>query len=131
MEAYDEETWKNYDSFNVTITCRHEDLGDGYKESMKNQIQKLSKFYANIIDANVTLDKQNSNYKVEILLHVPGSVISAKYEDFNHTKAFDSAIDKVKTQVKKLKSKVVDHRKSTLQSVIEPGESEEFEEFEE
>ena len=121
---------KSAETFNVAITCRHEDFGDGFKESIKNQLQKLSKFHSNIIDANVTLDKQNSSFKVEILLHVPGSVITANYEDFNQVKAFDSAIEKVKTQIKKHKSKVMDHRYSIPQPLIETEEAEEAEEFE-
>lgn len=121
---------KSTENFNVAITCRHEEFGDGFKELIQRQLHKLSKFHSNIIDATVTIDKQNSNFRVEILLHVPGSVITAAYEDYNHIKAFDSAIEKVKTQIKKLKSKVIDHRISVPLIVAETEESEEFDDFE-
>ena len=121
---------KNAEDFNLVITCRHADFGDGFKGSIKKQLLKLTKFHKNIIDANVILDKQNSNYKVEILLRVPGSIISATNVDFNYIKAFDLAVDKVKVQIKKHRSKVVDHRKTTPLSVLETQESEEFDDIE-
>jgi len=119
---------KNATDFNVLITCRHEDFTDDFKKSINNQLQKLSKFYSNIIDANVIIDKQNANFRVEISLHVPGSVITATGEDYNCKKAIDSTIRKVERQIKKLKSKVVDHRVSPLTSIVE--EEEESEEIE-
>ena len=51
--------------------------------------------------------------------------------DFKYEKALDLAIEKVKTQLKKLKSKVMDHRKPIPPQVIESEESEETEESEE
>jgi len=101
---------KNTENFNVTITCRHNDFSDNFKEAAKNDILKLSRYYSQIIDAYLIIDKQNSNYKVEISLHVPGTIITAKNEDYNHKKAVDSVIEKAKVQLKKLKSKIVEHR---------------------
>ena len=121
---------KNATDFNVSITCRHEDFSDGFKKSINNQLQKLSKFYSNIIDANVIIDKQNTSFRVEISLHVPGLVITATDEDYNHKKAIDSAINKVERQIKKLKSKVVDHRASPPATVVKVEESEEIDDFE-
>ena len=121
---------ENATNFNVTITCRHEDFTDCFKKSIDNQLQKLSKFYSNIIKANVIIDKQNTNFRVEISLHVPGSVITATDEDYNYKKAIDSTIRKVERQIKKLKSKVVDHRVLPLTSIVEEEESEEIEDSE-
>jgi len=121
---------KNVNDFNVSITCRHEEFTDGFKKSINNQLQKLSKFYSNIIKANVIIDKQNTSFRVEISLHVPGSVITATDEDYNHKKAIDSTIEKVESQIKKLKSKVVDHKALPLTAVVEVEESEEIDNFE-
>ena len=96
----------NYD-FNVSITCRHEECNFDFKESIKKQIQKLSKYYSHIIDSTVIIDKQNSSFKVEISLKVPGLVITAKHEDYDRIKALDTSFEKVKIQLKKLKSKNV------------------------
>ena len=121
---------KNTNDFNVSITCRHEEFTDDFKKSINNQLQKLSKFYSNIIKANVIIDRQNTSFRVEIILHVPGSVITATDEDYNHKKAIDSTIEKVERQIKKLKSKVVDHKALPLTAVVEVEESEEVDNFE-
>ncbi|MFC1541157.1 ribosome hibernation-promoting factor, HPF/YfiA family [Candidatus Latescibacterota bacterium] len=104
---------KKYD-FNVMITSRHEDCSPLYKEEIIKKTKKLSRYYSHIIDANVILDKQKSFFRVEVSLQVPGLVISAKHEDHDKIKAFDATYEKVKTQIKKLKSKVVDHRAQNI-----------------
>ena len=120
---------KRYD-FDVTVTSRHEDCSPQHKEEIIEKTLKLSKYYSHIVESNVILDKQNSNFRVEITVQVPKLVISAKHEDHDRVKAFDTTYEKVKTQIKKLKSKIVDHR-LPLPGVIEPVVDEELEEDEE
>ena len=74
------------------------------------QMLKLSRFHSHIIDSDVTIDKKNSSIKVEVSIRVPGLTITAAHEDFNQNKAFDTAFEKARRQLQKLKSKVVDHR---------------------
>ena len=118
----------NYD-FNVSITCRHEEFDLDFKELIKKQIQKLSKYYSHIIDSNVILDRQNSSFRVEISLQVPGIVITAKHEDYDRIKALDTALERAKTQLKKLKSKVMDHRISQTIAIVEEEEIEEVDDL--
>lgn len=101
--------------FKVTVTCRHEDFNSVVRDNIKEQILRLSKFHAHIIDANVILDKQNSMYKVEILLNIPGSKIIASSEDYVLDKSLDMALEKIKTQIKKIRSKITEHRPPNLE----------------
>ncbi|MFC1692502.1 ribosome hibernation-promoting factor, HPF/YfiA family [Candidatus Latescibacterota bacterium] len=96
--------------FTVTLTCRHEECGEQFKKTSIDELHKLSKYFTNIIDGNITIDRKNSSFKVDILLRVPGSTIRAEHEDYNNMKALDAAIKKAKAQLKKLKGKVIDHR---------------------
>lgn len=114
-------TEKTYE-YDVQITSRHDSCDQYIKDSIVKQMHKLSKFHSHIIDGNVIIDKQNSYIKVEVSVRVPGLTITATDEDYNHTKAVDSAIEKAKTQIKKLRSKVVDHRPATPQLVMETEE---------
>jgi len=116
---------KSY-NFAVSITSRHDSYTEAFKVSIESQLQKLARFHPHIVDANVILDRRNSIYKVEITLRVPGTVITATHEDYIQIKALDSALDKAKIQLKKLKSKVVDHRITTLDTFTEAEESEEI-----
>ena len=116
--------------YDVQITSRHEECEQHVKDSIVKQMQKLSKFHPHIIDGNVIIDRQNSFVKVEVSLRVPGLTITATDQDYNQIKALDSAIEKAKTQIKKLRSKVADHRVSTPQPVVELQSTEESEDFE-
>lgn len=116
----------SYD-FDVTITGRHEELDKDLKDNVIEQMLKLSKFYSHIIDGNVIIDRNSSVVKAEVSLRVPGSTITAVHEDYNQMKAIDAAIDKAKTQIKKLKSKVVDHRGPSQPSIPELDETEDNE----
>ena len=113
---------KAYD-FDVQITSRHEECEYHLKESIVKQMHKLSRFHNHIIDGNVIIDRQNSYFKVEVSVRVPGLTITATDKDYNQSKALDSAIEKTKTQIKKLKSKVVNHRAPSQHAV---GEMEEI-----
>jgi len=117
---------KAYD-FDVTFTCRHNECDDHFKVAAINKIQKLSRFHSHIIDSDITVDKKNSLIKVEISLRVPGLTILAAHENFNQMKTLDVAIEKTKAQLKKLKSKVIDHRGASQRGVGEVLESEELE----
>jgi ribosomal subunit interface protein len=117
---------KAYD-FDLTFTCRHDECDEQFKEMAIGQILKLSKYHKHIIDGDITIDKQNSSFRVEIFLRVPGHTFRAAHVDYKQVKALDSAIEKVKAQLKKLKSKVVDHRASPLKQEVEKLESTESE----
>ncbi len=112
---------KTYE-YDVQITSRHDGCDQYTKDSIVKQMHKLSKFHSHIIDGNVIIDRQNSYIKVEVSLRVPGLTITATDEDYNQAKAVDSAIEKAKTQIKKLRSKVVGHRPATTQPVMEMEE---------
>ena len=114
----------NSHNFDVTITGRHEELEKEVKENVVEQMLKLSKFFSHIIDGNVIIDRNNSFVKVEVLVRVPGSTITAVHEGYNQIKSIDSAIDKAKTQLKKLKSRVVDHRGPSPSPIIESDDTE-------
>ncbi len=114
--------------FAVSISARHEDLNDAVKESITSQMHKLSRYNKQIVDANIIVDKQNSTYKVDVSVQLPGSVITACHEDYDKSVALDAAIEKTKTQIKKLKDKIVDHRVNHDVQPIEPETIDDFEE---
>ena len=119
--------------FDVTVTSRHEDCSLIHKDEIIERTKKLSKYYGHIVEANVILDKQNSCFRVDISVQVPGIVISAKHEDHDRAKAFDLTYEKVKTRIKKLKSKIADHRipqPGDYEPVIEEDLEEDMEEEE-
>jgi putative sigma-54 modulation protein len=111
--------------FSVSISARHEELSDTVKESITSQIMKLSRYNNHIVDANILVDRHNSTYKVDVSIQLPGSVITACHEDYDQFVALDVALEKTKTQIKKLKEKSVDHRVNQVLQPVETGDIEE------
>jgi ribosomal subunit interface protein len=102
---------KTYD-FPVSFKCIHEECDDMFKNTAIEEVKKLSRYHTRIIDGSVIVDKKNPSVKVEVSVRVPGMVITGSHTDFNRAVALDAAVEKTKTQVKKLKSKVESHRVS-------------------
>ena len=115
---------KVYD-FDVLFTCRRDECDEEIKETAIMEVQKLSKYHSHIIDGAIIIDMQNSSNIVEVLIRVPGHTFRASHVEYNLLKAFDIALEKTKTQLKKLKSKIVDHRIPAQQLEVEVVESEE------
>ena len=120
---------KPYD-FDVSLTCRHDEFDEQFKEIALDQVHKLSKYHTHIIDGNITIDRQNTSFKVEISIRVPGHTLRATNVGFNQIKALDTAIEKTKVQLKKLKSKIIDHRITFPQQEVESPEPDESDNFE-
>ena len=118
--------------FDVTITCRHEECHPDFRDVIVGSIQKLSRFHHHIIDSDVTLDKQGNENKVEIILNIPGHQVTAVAKDFTQTKAFDTALEKAKTQIKKIKSKISKHRApaAEIEVSVEIGDAEPEDDYE-
>ncbi len=100
---------KVYD-FDVAMTCRHDECSDEYKQSLVDEVLRLSKYHTHIIDGYITLDRQNTSYRAEISLRIPGHTLISSNDDYKMDKAFVGAFDKMKAQLQKIKSKIVDHR---------------------
>jgi len=115
---------KVYD-YDVRITCRHEDCPDEIKESIIDEMLKLTKFHSHIIDGDVTLDSKNSHHRMEVLLRVPGLTITAVDEGFHQAKVIDAALAKAKTRLKKIKSRIVKHRVTNTAPAVEYFEADE------
>ncbi|MHB9028015.1 MAG: HPF/RaiA family ribosome-associated protein [Candidatus Latescibacterota bacterium] len=98
--------------FPVTFTCRHDNCDEVFKQTAIEQVLKLSRYYGHIIDADITINGKQPSTRVEVVIRVPGMVITAAHDDFHRTVALDAAVEKAKIQIKRLKEKVVDHRAS-------------------
>lgn len=93
---------------NIQITSRKFRAKDSLNNFIKDELNRLKKFNADIMDANVILSFQhntNSIKAAEITLHVPGKVFKAEEESDDFRKSVSSATQKLERQLKKLKTK--------------------------
>ena len=78
---------------------------------INEKVSKLSQFYDGIIGTEVILRLDNAstqdNKTAEIKLHLKGSQLFAKKQCTTFEEAVDTAIDALRTQIKKHKDKVM------------------------
>ena len=93
---------------NIQITSRKFKAKDSLKTEIKEQLNTLSKFNDDILDANVILSYihlKDSIKTVEIVLSVPGKTLSAEDTSEDYGKSLTKTISKLEKQLKTLKSK--------------------------
>ncbi len=93
---------------NISITARKFKLHDSLKDFINEEVSSLQKYNDNILHADIILSYQNvkaSVKKSEIVLHVPGQTFNAAENSDDFKKSVSSSVDKLSSQLKKLKSK--------------------------
>jgi len=97
------------DKMNVTITSRKFKARENLKSYITDEALSLEKFFDNIQDVEVILSFQESKEMLkiaEIVVKVPGHVLSATEESEEFEKSVHLAVEKLERQLKKLKTKI-------------------------
>jgi putative sigma-54 modulation protein len=120
-------------------TARHFDLTDGLKSFVEKEIQKLEKYFNNIIDTHLILDAEKSRMTAELKVKVHGTVLTSKVRSFDMYESVEKVIGKMEQQLKKYKERLKDKKAKTVQKTSPlvkrkeassaPEEMEEEEEF--
>jgi putative sigma-54 modulation protein len=94
----------------INITTRHTEQSAAHFEPVvQAEVEKLEKFNAGIVDAQVVIEQLDKEMQVEINANVPGLALSALAKEENFGKALDSALAKLTTQLKKHNEKLKSH----------------------
>lgn len=77
---------------------------------INEKVEKLSNFYEDVIGTDITLKLENSEFPdnkiAEIRLYIRGNDLYAKKQSKTFEEAADTAVDALKRQISKHKSKV-------------------------
>ena len=99
----------------ITITARHFHLTNAIRDHIYDSASKLEKYFDNIITAHFILTLENSNNKVELVMHVPKHNLKSEASEKDMYLAIDMTVDKMEQQIKKMKDKWSDyHQKRSL-----------------
>jgi len=93
---------------NIRITSRKFKAKDSLKDFIKDEIKALEKFNDQILDVNVILSfthPKDSIKIAEVIVKLPGKTITIENTSDTFEKSISSAIEKIKTQLKKIKTK--------------------------
>ncbi len=97
---------------NIKITARKFKAHQTLKDFISDEVTSLQKYYDNIMNAEIILSyiKPNNSVKnAEIILQVPGQTLKAKDESDDFNKSVAASVNKLKTQLKKFRSKQIAH----------------------
>lgn len=100
----------------IVVTGRHMTITDSLREQVESRIVTLEKIEHKVIRAEVeftatdTKNEPEQAIKVEITLRSKGPVIRAEGQSDDKMVAFDKALDRIKTQLRKAADRRKTHR---------------------
>jgi putative sigma-54 modulation protein len=109
---------------NIVVNGRNVEVTPSLRQYAEEKIGKFEKFKANISEAVVTLSIQKHRHKTEVLIKANGTMIQAEGVTDELYSSIDDVVAKLDKQIKKLKGKQTNHRKSDpkLKNTVEPTE---------
>ncbi len=102
-----------------TITARHFDLTSEMRERAETEVEGLTRYFENIISAELVLDTERHLHKAELRVKVFNQSMSGTGETNDMYNSIAVAVDKVKGQLKKYKGKLKDRRPEEISEVID------------
>lgn len=98
----------------ITITARHFELTKAIRDYVETSCLKLKKYFDHIITVHATLALENNRNLCELSLHASKFSLQSTAEEMDMYLTIDTAVDKMESQIKKLKDRVTDHQKRAL-----------------
>ncbi len=99
---------------NIQITSRKFRAKDSLKDFIKEEVKSLEKFNDAILDVNVILSYTHSKDSIktsEIILGMPGKIITVIESSEEFEKSVSKAVEKIKKQLQKIKTKRLSRKK--------------------
>lgn len=121
------------DVYDIQVTGRHVSVTQSMKDYALEKASKLDKFSDRIIDANIIMDIQKLDHKVEIILKVNNFRIVSSASTTDMYASIDLAMEKMERQLLKYKEKLNNHQTKGVPeidmtvNVIRPHQSDEVE----
>jgi ribosome hibernation promoting factor len=92
------------------ITARHFDLTPNIKEKAEEEMERLTRFFDNIVSAELILDQEKHRRIAELKVNVYNQTISGSGDSDNLYNSIEVAVDKAIGQLKKYKGKLKNRR---------------------
>ena len=97
-------------SMKIQIQSLHFDADKSLKEFINKKLSKLETYYDRIIDSDVILSLEQLNTQVKdkvvvIKTNIPGNTLIAKEKSKKFEESIDLAVDSLKRQIEKIKTK--------------------------
>ena len=101
------------------ITARHFDLTEEMRDRAETEMDALTRYFENIISAELVLDMERHRRKAELKVKVYNNTLTASGETDDMYNSISVAVDKVKGQLKKYKGKLKERRPEEISEKID------------
>jgi len=98
----------------VNITARHFELTKELRNRVEEEVDRLNRYFNNIISANAVLEVESYRHQAEISVRVYGSTLTGTGESDQMQISIEQAVDKLTTQLKKYKGKLKDKKQKQV-----------------
>ena len=96
---------------NITTTARHFDLSPRERELAEEKVQRLSRYFDQAFNTHIIVTKEKDRFATEITMRVAGGHDLASHNETDEVMtSVAGAVEKLESQVKKHKSRLVDRR---------------------
>lgn len=101
------------------ITARHFDLSAEMKKRAEGEMDRLNRYFDNIVSAELVLDTERHRHLAELRVNVYNNMITATGETDDMYSSIAVAVDKVKAQLKKYKGKLKHKKPEEITDTID------------
>jgi ribosomal subunit interface protein len=101
------------------ITARHFDLSAEMKKRAEGEMDRLNRYFDNIVSAELVLDTERHRHLAELRVNVYNNMITATGETDDMYNSIAVAVDKVKAQLKKYKGKLKHKKPEEITETID------------
>ncbi len=98
----------------IKVTGRRIELNDDIKGRATSEIEKLEKFFDNIISASLVLSQDKHRFDGELTMNVSRSNLVAKASTEDMFATIEEVTDKMATQLKRHKGKIKDRKQKIV-----------------
>lgn len=91
---------------NITVNTKNTTLTDAIKDYSEKKVEKIKKYFDDIMDVHVNLDVEKNLHIAEIFVNVKGIFLKGIEKSEDMYASIDMAVDKIERQLVKYKEKL-------------------------
>jgi putative sigma-54 modulation protein len=103
--------------YRYTIVGRNIYVTEAMKNHALQQLAKLDRFHTHVIELHVTLDIQKLEHSCVIILSFDHFKVKVSASSTDMYASIDKAVDKLRSKIRRWKSKIQDHHKKAMKVV--------------
>ncbi len=101
----------------IDFVGRKVKITDQIREFTEKKIQKIEKYFNDILDIRVEIEQERHRYVVDLSIKGKDFDLKATSEGKEATSAIQDAVDKLEMQARKAKTRLKDHKRGTEPAV--------------